>query len=598
MFFLTCVAATIDTRHFVYPSLSRSLLMEVGLLLGGLAICLRIMSGCVCGNRGNGTIGVHDDYRCRNFRLFILVWIAYILIHGLLSPVMEWYRTTYLCVTLLSIIAFSYGLRCGILARRHIVDGLLMIAAAHVIAVFAQRLGILEPEDALYPVTGFNDNPNVTAMFLAGCVPFMVQRVADSDRRSAYVVFLVLLLVSILVLRCRTAYIGLAVEAAVMLLTLRQCVKLLRSYKWLSLTIAAALISVSAVRMYHMKRDSADGRLLIWRLSAQMIWEHPLGQGYGLFEKHYNRCQAEYFATDGGTETERHTATYVGMAYNDYLEHGVDGGIIGLLFLAGFYVFVIRMSVRRKDRYATATLSALAVMSLANFVTASIQPWLMAVSVASLSTGKDEYLHAKGKPPYEMPLRRVLPLLAITCAGAFPVVLMTLSQVELKHLDDRIKTGERILDAEFASLERCIYSSEAYWRTRFANNIRNGDHAAAMVSADKGLMLTSNPSLLLMQSSCLLQQMDTAKAVKTLEKVCHMQPSLLYPKLYLMRLHAANGDTAMALRRAGEIISTQPKVDNEDARLIRREAKAYIHRYMRQSPVETYIQKTIKKRKK
>ena len=588
MFFLTCVAATIDTRHFVYPSLSRSLLMEVGLLLCGLAICLRIMAGRVCRNEGNGIIGVHDDYRCRYFRLFIFAWIAYILIHGLQSPIMEWYRSMYLCVTLLSIIAFSYGLRCGILTRRHIVNGLLVIAAAHVIAVFAQWLGILEPEDALYSVTGFNDNPNVTAMFLAGCVPFIVQRAMDSDRRGAYVVFLALLLVSILMLRCRTAYIGLAVEAAVLLLAVRRARQTLRSYKWLSITIAAVLLSVSAVRMYDMKRDSAAGRMLIWHLSAQMICEHPLGHGYGLFEKHYNKHQAEYFAVNGGTETERRTATYVSMAYNDYLEHGVDGGIIGLLFLAGFYMLAIHTSLHRKNRPATATLSALAVMSITNFVTASIQPWLMAVCVASMTMTEGERLDAGGKYPYEMSLRRLLPLSAIICAGLFITVRMTLSQVGLKRLDARIKAGERVPDAEFASLENRIYSSEAYWRTRFANNIRNGDHAAAIVSAGKGLMLTSNHSLLLMQSSCLLQQKDTAGAVKNLEDACHMQPSLLYPKLYLMRLHTANGDTAMALRRAGEIISTQPKVDNEDARLIRREAKTLIQKYRQKVMPDTY----------
>lgn len=506
----------------------------------------------------------------------------------MLSPVVEWYRTTYLCVTLLSIIVFSYGLRCGILTRRLIVNGLLVIAAAHVIAVFAQWLGILEPEDALYPVTGFSDNPNVTAMYLVGCVPFMVQRVAYSDRRSAYVMFLTLLLISVIMLRCRTAYIGLAVETAVLLLAVRRARQALCSYKWLSITIAAVLLSVSAVRMYDMKRDSAAGRMLIWHLSAQMICERPSGHGYGLFEKHYNQHQAAYFAAGGGTETERRTATYVGMAYNDYLEHGVDGGIIGMLFLAGFYVLAILMSVRRKDRSATATLSAFAVMSMTNFVTASIQPWLMAVCVASMSLTDGEHLDADRKTPDGKSLQHLLPLLAIICTGLFIVARMTLSQMELKHLEDRIKSGERVPDAEFAGLENRIYSSEAYWRTRVANNIRNNDHAAAMVSARKGLMLTSNPSLLLVQSSCLLRQKDTAGAVKTLEDVCHMQPSLLYPKLYLMRLHTADGDTAMALRRAGEIISTQPKVDNEDASLIRREAKTLIQKYRQKIMQDTY----------
>lgn len=483
----------------------------------------------------------------------------------------------YLCVTLLSIIAFSYGLRCGILTRRHIVNGLLVIAAAHVIAVFAQWLGILEPEDALYSVTGFNDNPNVTAMFLAGCVPFIVQRVMDSDRRGAYVVFLALLLVSILMLRCRTAYIGLAVEAAVLLLAVRRARQTLCLYKWLSITIAAVLLSVSAIRMYDMKRDSAAGRMLIWHLSSQMICEHPLGHGYGLFEKHYNQHQAAYFAAGGGTETERRTATYVGMAYNDYLEHGVDGGIIGMLFLAGFYVLAILMSVRRKDRLATATLSAFAVMSMTNFVTASIQPWLMAVCVASMTLAEGERFDAGGKYPYEMSLRRLLPLSAIICAGLFIAARMTLSQVELKHLEDRIKSGERVPDAEFARLENSIYSSEAYWRIRARCLMSMSDYKHAMPCVEHAMMYGTSPVLCYMAHQCHTAMGDVDSGVTYISDVYHTQPSLLLPKLILMKYYGASGDTTAAISYANEILKTHTKCTNEKTKAIMRDTYHYIN---------------------
>ena len=43
LFLLTCVFCTIDTRLFVYPSLSRSLLMETGLL----AIAFAVIVHCI-----------------------------------------------------------------------------------------------------------------------------------------------------------------------------------------------------------------------------------------------------------------------------------------------------------------------------------------------------------------------------------------------------------------------------------------------------------------------------------------------------------------------------------------------------------------------
>lgn len=48
-------------------------------------------------------------------------------------------------------------------------------------------------------------------------------------------------------------------------------------------------------QLYNAKKASADGRKLIWKLSAQMIPEKPLtGYGYGFFEKEYNLHQANY----------------------------------------------------------------------------------------------------------------------------------------------------------------------------------------------------------------------------------------------------------------------------------------------------------------
>ena len=205
VFLTVCIAAAVDTHLFVYPSLSRSLLMECGLLLLALvAFCHRALCGTV---RPVGGLCV-----------FVALWMGYILLHGRLSEVMELYRSIYLCVTLLSVISLSYCLKVGLLTHKRIYSGLLTIGLIHVFCVFAQWLGFMETENSLYPITGACDNPNVTAMYLAGCVPLIVHRLRCSDRKVAYVVFLVLALLAVVLLRCRTAYIGLAVEAAVFFL--------------------------------------------------------------------------------------------------------------------------------------------------------------------------------------------------------------------------------------------------------------------------------------------------------------------------------------------------------------------------------------------
>ena len=56
-----------------------------------------------------------DNIRIERWKMFILGWIAYIAFHGWLVPVMEEYRTYYLCITL-----FSIGTTTLYRSRRHL----------------------------------------------------------------------------------------------------------------------------------------------------------------------------------------------------------------------------------------------------------------------------------------------------------------------------------------------------------------------------------------------------------------------------------------------------------------------------------------------
>ena len=59
---------------------------------------------------------------------------------------------------------------------------------------------------------------------------------------------------------------------------------------------SATLVITILVGLYFLKKDSGDGRLLIWQCSGQMIADKPLfGHGTGGFQKEYMLYQASYF---------------------------------------------------------------------------------------------------------------------------------------------------------------------------------------------------------------------------------------------------------------------------------------------------------------
>lgn len=104
--------------------------------------------------------------------------------------------------------------------------------------------------------------------------------------------------------------------------------------KKLNLIIFIIISFVSISGIYFFKKDSADGRLLIWKISSSIIKEHIVnGVGNGYFSGAYGRAQEEYFRNNKGTEHEQMIAGAPEYTYNEYLQIVMEYGIIGLLFL-------------------------------------------------------------------------------------------------------------------------------------------------------------------------------------------------------------------------------------------------------------------------
>ena len=260
IFYFACVFSTIETHLFIYPSLSRSLLMECTIMLLTL---IAIMYAIV------RRVNIVSD----SLTIYLLCWITYVVVHGLLSPVMEVYRTLYLCISLFSIPSIAYLRIMGILARRNIENGVLLIAVIHVLYIMGQYMGVLSSCNPSYHIVGSNENPTVTAIYIVGCLPLIVVRLKEKRYKYFYFLLLSLCLFSLVCLKCRTAYIGLFVEIfiGIIFYVRKNKNSILITYKWTFLLLSLAIIVFTSLKLYMLKQDSADSRLLIWKLSTRMI---------------------------------------------------------------------------------------------------------------------------------------------------------------------------------------------------------------------------------------------------------------------------------------------------------------------------------------
>jgi hypothetical protein len=117
----------------------------------------------------------------------------------------------------------------------------------------------------------------------------------------------------------------------------------------LVITLAAGTLA-----LYHYKKDSADGRILIWKVTSNIIKDYPLlGIGQDMFKAHYMDYQAGYFRnhTNSKYETVADDNQY---AFNEPFNVWAENGLIGILLFGGllFMVFFKRKEFDAPLRYA------------------------------------------------------------------------------------------------------------------------------------------------------------------------------------------------------------------------------------------------------
>jgi len=100
------------------------------------------------------------------------------------------------------------------------------------------------------------------------------------------------------------------------------------------------LLACSALLgMYYLKKDSADGRLLTWKVSLSVLAKHPLGVGLGHFPSAYGDAQAAYFASGKASETEEYVAGSPEYGFNEFLQIAIESAIVSLLLFITLLVF-------------------------------------------------------------------------------------------------------------------------------------------------------------------------------------------------------------------------------------------------------------------
>ena len=201
---------------------------------------------------------------------------------------------------------------------------------------FESVIGLLqvygyEPSNhSLYALTGSFYNPGPYSGFLAMCLPLALHEWLEGKGIWKHLA-LVALVLMVMVLpsgMSRSAWLA-AVIASCYVWGMHYRGRLYRYRKFF--WIGSLLLIVSSICAYHWKKDSADGRLLMWKVSVQAVMEHPWqGVGWEHVAGAYGDAQERYFASGLATEQEEDVAGAPEYVYNEYLQVAIAWGVPAL----------------------------------------------------------------------------------------------------------------------------------------------------------------------------------------------------------------------------------------------------------------------------
>lgn len=455
---------------------------------------------------------------------------------------------------------------------------LLIVIACLLQAVYGllQYIGIFYVSRG-FDITGSFDNPAGFAACLSAGFPFCLAVMRKSKRMRLFgLAASAIITLSIILSGSRAGILAVVIVAAVYL-GHRYC-GLLRKHRNFIFPLSGIIFVILVAGLLLLKKNSALGRILIWKNTCEMISHQPVsGFGPSGFMREYMLCQADYFAKN----TDSPYALLAGNVthpFNEYLLVAIEYGAVGLLPVLAAFVFLIKSSRQ-------ITIPHLCILSAAVFacfsypLRYSFVTVLLAYSLAAIKIKPATAFRINGRGKF----------IWAALLGVIGIFLIRDVEFE-KHWgrlarQDGLPDKSEILD-RYAALH-------AQW---------NGD---PMFLYNYGAVLNhagdySGSNAVMFQCTDYFNDYDVQRIIadnydnmNNQEKAeehyiiaSRMIPNRFVPLYQLFRLYEKNGRTNEAMRTAKAIIEMPVKVQSNVVERIRSAAKAFLSETDAEKPTE------------
>lgn len=353
--------------------------------------------------------------------------------------------------------------------------------------------------------------------------------------------------------------------------------------------LAVIMIVFAASYMYQYKKDSANGRLFTWKITAQIISDYPVfGSGFNSFLVTHNDYQAEYFKKKNGTVDEEKNSDNISFAFNEYLQTASELGFFGLLLFAGIFFNAFRAKSNKENEFqhniTFLTKSGILIIgtcALFSYPFHDVSTYLNFIILLAIVSAYDDHwkwkLTIKNKLTYKI---------AVICS--IPVIIMLLTffvkryEAQKKWMEITLKA--RTLDKEqiskrYQELYPTLHYSGYFLYNYGAELSLMNEHSTAIKILNEATPLLNDGDVYTYLGNSYEGLGDLKLAETFFLQAHYLIPYKLYPLYRLVFIYEKEGNRDQAIDLAKQIINIGTKVQSQVSNSIKSEMMQFVEKH-------------------
>jgi O-antigen ligase len=553
---IVCVCALfVSSRALVNPQVTPKWI--------GVALCAGV-AGMVTAIAGRSRAAGRPVawWLCVTFCVVVLIrmWVTDGLSFRLLSPV--------LCL-LLWMLATQTTER---IEFKYIAGTLALFGAAVALHGILQYTGVLFSGNGNFSIMGSFDNPAGFASALACTLPWCSYFLCNGKQALRYPIIAVAILIIVAVVLSGSR----AGMAAVVVAGLGYALIRSRIISRKSKTLIAVALITLCTAFYLFKKDSADGRLLIWRCAWDMVVDKPVfGHGQGAFQAKYMLYQADYFNAHPDSR-------YADLAdnalhpFNEYLLLLAEHGIVGLACVVLLGWLLWRRYAR--ERTSEKTVALLCLLSLAVFACFSYPfnypfTWVVAFLSMAVVCGGNKII-----PHSTATVARAL--MAALSAGVLCATVFLLRAEKTWNSIARQSLAGKTQEVlpEYEKLYRYLGHNGLFLYNHAAELHEAGEYEQSIAVFGRCTRYYNDMDVQMLLADNYRELHGYDEAERHLKTAAAMCPVRFMPLYELAKLHDATGRREEALTMAKQIIDKKIKIPSFTITAIQKEMRQLIEK--------------------